>query len=181
MTTVTVFENQHSIHSFDGKNRSNRIFKNIFTRKSFRVRQKEVGLLFGLASSTAKKSVVLRIIQLTTFNLQAKIAVEIRITLVILALLNRLHSASFGDSQELWAKGLRVETFTAPQLLATSLNNTWLEKWKQQKRGISEIFEFQCNLTNNFVQDFFAFSGRDSCVKRRTSMAIKVPKSRPKL
>ena len=85
----------------DGKNRSNRIFKNIFTRKSFRVRQKEVGLLFGLASSTAKKSVVLRIIQLTTFNLQAKIAVEIRITLVILAMLNRLHSASFGDSQEL--------------------------------------------------------------------------------
>ena len=79
LTTVTVFENQHSIHSFDGKNRSNRIFKNIFTRKSFRVRQKEVGLLFGLASSTAKKSVVLRIIQLTTFNLQAKIAVEIRI------------------------------------------------------------------------------------------------------
>ena len=101
MTTVTVFENQHSIHSFDRKNRSNRIFKNIFTRKSFRVRQKEVGLLFGLVLSTAKKSVVLRIIQLTTFNLQAKITVEIRITLVILALLNRLHSASFGDSQEL--------------------------------------------------------------------------------
>ena len=108
LTTVTVFENQHSIYSkfsrhcnWTEKNRSNRIFKNIFTRKSFRVRQKEVGLLFGLASSTAKKSVVLRIIQLTTFNLQAKIAVEIRITLVILALLNRLHSASFGDSQEL--------------------------------------------------------------------------------
>ena len=63
-----------------------------------------VGLLVGLVSSTVEKSVILPIlrkIQFTTFDLQAQIGLKLGITLVTTALLNRVHSASFGDSQEL--------------------------------------------------------------------------------
>ena len=54
----------------------------------------------GIISSAALKTVIWRKIQLTSFNLQAKIGTEVGITLVITALLNREHSASYGDSQE---------------------------------------------------------------------------------